>query len=165
MMPSFMDDPQKIFFGIFDGHGATGDLCSAFAKKEVPDRLQKLMSKAARQTSFTEIYSNAFTDTNTKLHTSRIDDSLSGTTAITCFMDGSTIYVANVGDSRAVIARQDNYKSQRIIASPLSIDQTPYRTDERERVKKYGARVLTMDQLEGISPIHEVCTQILSLLM
>ncbi|KAG9416297.1 WD repeat-containing protein 63 [Aphanomyces cochlioides] len=152
IIPNFAGDPSKIFFGIFDGHGATGDLCSIFAKKDVPDRLQKLMGKANSSVPFTEIYSNCFTDTNAKLHTSRIDDSLSGTTAITCFMDGNIIHVANVGDSRAVIAKSDQ---SRILASPLSVDQTPYRTDERERVKRYGARVLTMDQLEGIAPIHE----------
>ena len=27
--------------------------------------------------------------------------------------------------------------------------------DERERVKEYGARVMTVDQLEGLEPIHE----------
>ncbi|KAF0705150.1 hypothetical protein AaE_014639 [Aphanomyces astaci] len=152
IIPNFAGDPTKIFFGIFDGHGATGDLCSVFARKEVPDRLQKLMGKANASVPFTEIYSNCFTDTNAKLHTSRIDDSLSGTTAITCFMDGNIIHIANVGDSRAVIAKTD---AARIVASPLSVDQTPYRTDERDRVKRYGARVLTMDQLEGITPIHE----------
>ncbi|RQM19999.1 hypothetical protein B5M09_002096 [Aphanomyces astaci] len=61
-----------------------------------------------------------------QLHTSRIDDSLSGTTAITCFMDGNIIHIANVGDSRAVIAKTD---AAGIVASPLSVDQTPYRTN------------------------------------
>jgi hypothetical protein len=27
--------------------------------------------------------------------------------------------------------------------------------DERERVKKCGARILTVDQVEGLEPIHE----------
>jgi len=37
----------------------------------------------------------------------------------------------------------------------LSIDQTPFRKDERERVKKRGAVVMTIDQIEGLEPIHE----------
>ena len=41
------------------------------------------------------------------------------------------------------------------MAKPLSNDQTPYRKDERERIKKTGARVLSMDQIEGIEPVHE----------
>jgi hypothetical protein len=41
------------------------------------------------------------------------------------------------------------------VAKPLSSDQTPYRKDERERVKACGARVMSMDQIEGLEPIHE----------
>ena len=37
----------------------------------------------------------------------------------------------------------------------LSVDQTPYRKDELERVKAAGARVLSLDQLEGVEPHHE----------
>ncbi|RHY35240.1 hypothetical protein DYB32_000303, partial [Aphanomyces invadans] len=72
IVPNFAGDPTKIFFGIFDGHGATGDLCSVFAKKEVPDRLQKLMGKANASVPFTEIYSNCFTDTNAKDERERV---------------------------------------------------------------------------------------------
>jgi hypothetical protein len=35
-------------------------------------------------------------------------------------------------------------------ADDLSLDQTPYRRDECERVKLAGARVLTLDQIEGL---------------
>uniref|UniRef100_A0A0E0CJ94 protein-serine/threonine phosphatase n=1 Tax=Oryza meridionalis TaxID=40149 RepID=A0A0E0CJ94_9ORYZ len=37
-----------------------------------------------------------------------------------------------------------------VVAVDLSIDQTPYRTDELERVKECGARVMTLDQIEGL---------------
>ena len=43
-------------------------------------------------------------------------------------------------------------KEGRIVAYDLSIDQTPYRKDERDRCKKAGAAVMTMDQLEGYKP-------------
>ena len=43
----------------------------------------------------------------------------------------------------------------KLLALPLSQDQTPYRPDERERVKLCGARVMTVDQIEGLEPIHE----------
>jgi len=54
-----------------------------------------------------------------------IDDTLSGTTAITVLFYGNTMYVANVGDSRAIVA----YKTPdgKLVAAPLSDDQTPYR--------------------------------------
>jgi serine/threonine protein phosphatase PrpC len=42
-----------------------------------------------------------------------------------------------------------------LVAKALSTDQTPYRRDERARVRKAGARVLNMDQLEGLEAIHD----------
>ena len=41
------------------------------------------------------------------------------------------------------------------IALPLSRDQTPWRKDERERVKAAGACVWSIDQVEGREPFHD----------
>lgn len=81
------------------------------------------------------------------------DDSLSGTTSISVLLRGRTMYISNVGDSRAIIVSKTD--DDRLVAKPLSSDQTPYRKDERERCKKYGARIMSMDQIEGMEPIHE----------
>lgn len=43
----------------------------------------------------------------------------------------------------------------KMIAIPLSRDQTPYRKDERERVKEAGATVMSIDQMEGKEEMHE----------
>ena len=43
----------------------------------------------------------------------------------------------------------------RILAIPLSRDQTPYRKDERERLKLHGASIMSHDQMEGHVPMHE----------
>lgn len=123
IIPAFNGDEAKVLFGVFDGHGTTGDLCATFVKKECPERLVKILEK--KNCSFLEAYSKSFEDTNAKLHASRIDDSLSGTTAICMFLDGDMIHVANVGDSRAVIATMSDGK---LVAQPLSVDQTPYRS-------------------------------------
>lgn len=66
----------------------------------------------------------SFQEANRALHTSKVDDSLSGTTAITCFVRGATLCVANVGDSRACLA-EDTGKA--LAAINLSCDQTPFR--------------------------------------
>ncbi|GMF43159.1 unnamed protein product [Phytophthora fragariaefolia] len=124
ILPAFMGDASKMYFGVFDGHGTTGDLCASFVRKECPERLVRILDR--KNCSFLEAYSKSFEETNARLHASRIDDSLSGTTAICMFLDGETIHVANVGDSRAVIATMSEGK---LVAQPLSVDQTPYRSN------------------------------------
>lgn len=108
-----------------------------------------------------------------------LDDSLSGTTSISAYIQGrrNRITVSNVGDSRAIIGqrikRMSSDKAGRggsdtgtvdtsdssihgsLRALPLSRDQTPYRKDERIRIRKTGARILSLDQIEGLEPIPD----------
>ena len=136
-------NPNIHFFGVFDGHGQYGSECSNFVKERV---VQILCKDSALSQDPVRAYNAAFFTTNDELHKSKIDDSLSGTTAITVLVVGNMLYVANVGDSRAVIAVKDG---NRIIAKDMSNDQTPFRKDECERVKLAGATVMTIDQIEG----------------
>ncbi len=81
------------------------------------------------------VFRQAFFKLNKALHKSGIDDNLSGTTGITIFLHQEKLYIANVGDSRAIIASET--KKGLLKYSPLSSDQTPYRKDERERLKSH----------------------------
>ncbi|CAB4262860.1 unnamed protein product [Prunus armeniaca] len=137
-------NPNIHFFGVFDGHGQFGTQCSNFVK----DRLVEILANDPTLSADpVKAYNSAFLTTNYELHNSDIDDTMSGTTAITVLVIGNTLYVANVGDSRAVVAVKDG---NRIIAEDLSYDQTPFRKDEYGRVKLCGARVLSVDQVEGL---------------
>ncbi|XP_057475233.1 probable protein phosphatase 2C 35 [Actinidia eriantha] len=137
-------NPNVHFFGVFDGHGQFGTQCSNFVK----DRLVEILSgDPALLGNPIKAYNSAFLTTNEELHNSEIDDTLSGTTAITVLVMGDTLYVANVGDSRAVIAIR---VGNQIVAEDLSHDQTPFRKNECERVKLCGARVLSNEQVEGL---------------
>lgn len=66
------------------------------------------------------------------MHDASFDDSMSGTTSISVLFSGNDVHIANVGDSRAIIA-QENLKTTtlnqeaNLVAKPLSIDQTPFR--------------------------------------
>lgn len=137
-------NPNIHFFGVFDGHGQLGTQCSNFVRDKL---VEVLASDPTLSEDPVKAYNDAFLRTNEELHNSEIDDSMSGTTAITALVVGNKLYVANVGDSRAVIALKDG---NRIVAQDLSRDQTPFRKDEYERVKLSGARVLSVDQVEGL---------------
>jgi serine/threonine protein phosphatase PrpC len=101
-----------------------------------------------------------------------VDDRLSGTTAITAGFHFGRLTVCNVGDSRAVMghrvsgSEEEEEKTEighepvssqarKLVAVPLSRDQTPFRADERERVKKAGADVMTVEQMNGYKPRKE----------
>lgn len=136
--------PNDHFFGVFDGHGEFGAQCSQFVKRKL---CENLLRNSKFRGDPVEACHAAFLATNSQLHADVLDDSMSGTTAITVLVRGRTIFVANSGDSRAVIAER---RGKEIVAVDLSIDQTPFRSDELERVKLCGARVLTLDQIEGL---------------
>lgn len=117
--------------------------------------------------NFQQACLRAHVDCNMAMHHDQsLDDSLSGTTAISMYVHGrrNRITIANVGDSRAVLGKSVNNgaamnggaapgQRQTLKAFPLSRDQTPYRRDERTRIRKTGARILSLDQLEGLEPI------------
>lgn len=155
------------FFGVFDGHGATGDLCAIYAKQHLPQQVRHFIAQARKsQGSNGEVPKeavqsalvHAHVETNRGLHrNTTIDDSLSGTTAISMFMHGkrNRITICNVGDSRCIIGQEQSGPGGKksLKAFPLSRDQTPYRKDERKRIRATGARILSLDQLEGLEPI------------
>lgn len=147
----FGTDPNDHFFGVFDGHGESGAECSQFVKRKL---CENLLRNSCFHVDAVEACHAAFLTTNAQLHADSLDDSMSGTTAITVMVRGRTLYVANTGDSRAVIAQR---RGKDLVAVDLSIDQTPFRADELERVKLCGARVLTLDQIEGLKDPDVQC--------
>lgn len=110
--------------------------------------------------NFQQACNKAHVDCNMAMHKDQsLDDSLSGTTAISVYVHGrrNRITICNVGDSRAVLGKSSagdgSRQRQALKAYPLSRDQTPYRRDERARIRGTGARILSLDQLEGLEPI------------
>jgi len=149
----FRDREDEFVFGVFDGHGENGTECANFAKIRVPEELMK------REFGNAEAYAEAFEATNAALRASEVDDSLSGTTAIVAHLRGRDLYVINVGDSRATMGMAKTLENggESVEACDLSFDQTPFRSDECARVKELGARVLTLDQLEGFKDPNVQC--------
>ena len=141
---NFLCSPNTHLFGIFDGHGEYGDLCSHFAANMIPCRLAielkthgGVKALDGDESAVVEIHTRALIQSNDALHSSGIDDELSGTTAISVLVHQNYLFVANVGDSRAIIA-SDVLGDNKLRYSPLSHDQTPFRKDERERIQRCG---------------------------
>jgi len=136
-------------FAVFDGHGSMGTEASTFAVSEVGKHIRDPdVFHVKREEAFSEVLVKVNNDMHKEKTKRRgtVNDTLSGTTAICVLLEGTELIVANVGDSRAIVAEMEN---DMLKPNPLSVDQTPYRKDERLRCKKAGAVVMTMDQLEG----------------
>lgn len=69
-----------------------------------------------------------------------LDASVSGTTAVCTFIRGNHIWLANSGDSRAVLARQKP-KSTQLKAIDLTRDHKPDTPDEMKRLLQMGGHV------------------------
>ncbi|GLT76737.1 hypothetical protein SLA2020_483800 [Shorea laevis] len=70
---------------------------------------------------------------------------LGGSTAVVVLLTDEHVVVANCGDSRAVLCRAGK-------AIPLSFDHKPDRSDELERIKGVGGRIIFLNgaRVEGI---------------
>lgn len=158
-------DASTHLLGVLDGHGEFGAEAAFTACDKLAEHLA--LDPAGLASDPSSALHAAMLAANQELHASDIDDSLSGTTACVALIQGCNVIVGNVGDSRAVLAEAPiaaegstiggNNRSGRLCALDLSWDQTPFRADEAARVRKAGARVLTLDQLEGIKDPAAQC--------
>lgn len=155
------------------------NLSSVMAKAIIDARQQILPATELTKEKLHEVLSNAHIQSNENMHNDlTYDASLSGTTSISAYLQGNRnrITICNVGDSRAIIGRavassaaeaaSSVTSSSTSIKSPggtstssslksfaLSRDQTPYRLDERVRIRRAGGRILSLDQVEGLEKI------------
>jgi serine/threonine protein phosphatase PrpC len=122
--------PDMTFFGVYDGHG--GDSCSHFvrdnlhkqleANKNFPSNIVKALSLAYGYTD--KIYARRHYQEDT-----------TGTTAVVVVATPSSLFVANAGDSRAVLG------SIHGDATPLTTDHKPVDPAERQRIEDAGGFV------------------------
>lgn len=80
----------------------------------------------------------AFKSAESRLKSSGIDYSNSGTCSIAIFIQKNICYISNLGDSRAVLFRQTNKEK---LAIELSYDHKPTRPDEKDRILRSGGKI------------------------
>lgn len=122
-------------YAVFDGHG--GARASKFAAANLPALLQAqsdLLSdpQHALVTAFEAL------DEQWLVEATQYDYD-DGSTAIVALAVDHTLFIANLGDCRAVLASTKNKEST---AVDLSHDHKPIRADEKERIEKLGGKIL-----------------------
>ena len=126
-----LGDSNDFYVGVVDGHGMQGKQVSGY----VGNHLGKKIANSRNSTEVAEIEQNfksAFKSTADELKRSGIEANESGTTAVTALRRGDNLYVANVGDSRCVLAREG--AGGKLQSVEMSDDHKPDREDEKQRI-------------------------------
>lgn len=132
--------PYQALCGILDGHGPVGHLVSSYVQQELPAALAHNLKKLGELEAGTAM-SHAFTATHSKLKSpaTGINCRLSGTTACVVMLQGVLATAAWVGDSRAVLIREDIGGAYR--GTALTQDHKPTLATELNRILAAGGRV------------------------
>jgi serine/threonine protein phosphatase PrpC len=118
--------PGTILFALFDGHG--GREAAEFAGQNLP---QAIASRLGTTPNYEDAYMQAFLQVHLDMKSWCV---WVGTTAVVAVIDGTTLTVANVGDSRAVLFRDGK-------AIRLSVDHKPDLPEETQYVQAKGGFV------------------------
>ncbi|KAL0352526.1 UNVERIFIED_CONTAM: putative protein phosphatase 2C 27 [Sesamum calycinum] len=114
------------FYGVFDGHGGTD--AAWFIRNNI---LNFIVEDSFFPVCLEKAIKNAFLKADYAFADDSSLDISSGTTALTAFVSGRTLIVANAGDCRAVLGKRGK-------AIEMSIDHKPNYTSERLRIEKLG---------------------------
>ncbi|XP_066534418.1 protein phosphatase 1K, mitochondrial [Hoplias malabaricus] len=124
-----------LYFAVFDGHGGAdaADFCHKYMEQHIKNLVKE-------EDNLELVLKNAFLNVDKALarhlhFTADASVLSSGTTATVALLrDGIELVVASVGDSRAMLCRKGK-------ALKLTVDHTPERKDEKERIRKSGGFV------------------------
>jgi len=135
-------DSESFVVCVYDGHGPNGALASNFVRERMIKAWTEMglgQPSCQNEEEIRRIVHNGCVEVNHRLATSNIDVYVSGSTGIMGVVKKNNLFVANVGDSRAVLGRVS--VNGKLEAVDLSEDQKPDRPDEHARIIRYGGRV------------------------
>ncbi|KAK6121066.1 hypothetical protein DH2020_045195 [Rehmannia glutinosa] len=158
---------DMIFCGIFDGHGPWGHFVAKSVRESMPSSLlcnwQETLAEASVDPDFDlesdkkhhrfNIWKHSYLKTcaavDQELEQHRkIDAFYSGTTALTIVRQGDIVFLANVGDSRAVLGTTAD--NGNLVAVQLTMDFKPNLPQEAERISQCQGRVYCLDDEPGV---------------
>lgn len=129
-------DSQVGLFGVFDGHG--GSECANFVSNELPPLVLHYPELAVNpREALTRGISEVEDRWLKKVEKNEVEEIEGGTTLVLALFVDTTLYIAHVGDSEAVLCRSNK-------AVPLTSPHNPSKNPkEGVRVKDSGGRIFS----------------------
>jgi len=143
--------PKISFFSIFDGHG--GEECSEFLKENY---LKYLVKNKNFPFDIKQSMIEAFQEVEEEFFKLKCKDTLeesdkSGSCALVAVIFDNKIYVANIGDSRAIMSINEGTKIKQ-----LTVDHKPDNLAEFERAIKNGSKIYLDDNDDPYRDVSKI---------
>jgi len=129
----FNNQSDQEYFAIFDGHGGTAS--SAYAGKHLHKHLIKSLGDKSDSLSDDDVSKALIKSFENCQECIAKEDIEAGTTALVAYIRKNQLFIANLGDARAVLITKDE-KGER-----ASYDHKPHDPIEEARVVKAGGHV------------------------
>ncbi|GKC84214.1 probable protein phosphatase 2C 34 [Tanacetum coccineum] len=158
---------DMMFCGIFDGHGPWGHYVAKNVCESLPFALlcnwQEMLVKASldpncdlksdKKLDKFQLWKNSFIKTCATVdqdlkHCRKLDSFHSGTTALAIIRQGELLVIANVGDSRAILATASDDGC--LVPVQLTVDFKPNLPHEAERIIQCKGLVFCMEDEPGV---------------
>ncbi|XP_072263873.1 integrin-linked kinase-associated serine/threonine phosphatase 2C [Pyxicephalus adspersus] len=142
--PMPADVSRLAFFAVFDGHG--GSRAAKFASQHLHHNLVKKLPRGEGNSvdkGVKKCFIDAFKRTDEeflKQAASQKPAWKDGTTALCVLVADNNLYIANLGDSRAIMCRM-NEETQKPTVLSLSKEHNPTQYEERMRIQRAGGNV------------------------
>uniref|UniRef100_A0A1I7XT13 PPM-type phosphatase domain-containing protein n=1 Tax=Heterorhabditis bacteriophora TaxID=37862 RepID=A0A1I7XT13_HETBA len=132
-------------YAIFDGHA--GAKAAKYCEKMIPEVLKKKLSSYTDLATLEKSLKKAFTETFKAVDEMFLIDARKmkpvwkdGTTVTCILLLNDALYVANLGDSKAIVCRRKS-SSSTMASIELTVDHNPTAYEERMRIQKAGGTV------------------------
>ena len=127
---NFLDDDNKFFLGVCDGHGEKGHIISQYVSENLPEYIKNINY---------DFITNEFKKINNEIYDNKnIESKMSGTTVSSLIITQDKILSINLGDSRSCLIKNENglytYKY-------LTRDHKPSEKDESLRIINNNGRI------------------------
>ncbi|CDS05752.1 hypothetical protein LRAMOSA08280 [Lichtheimia ramosa] len=145
VMPRFRNRDDECIFGLFDGRKSsrTGSKLAKYLNDSLTSHMETELSKLKPDDTVVSALRRSFLAMEKGLGNDLMEDKDTGASAVVCYIAGTKLYVANVGDAMAVISRNNGQ------ASEITQKHIALNPSEIARIHQAGGYVSNTGKLNG----------------